>query len=115
MCNLPAAAVNSVDVDATEEGIAALHKQAKTHHLAGDLAAARNLYEAVLAERSAHADARFRLGILDLQCGDAGRTLRAPGRARIPADVADVDRPANLICSLHCGNCSADDRRDGIC
>jgi protein O-GlcNAc transferase len=85
MNNRPAAAMNPADAHAKEEGVAALLTQAKAHHLAGDLITARSLYEAVLAERPAHADARFRLGILDLQRGDAGRALvsveRAPASA----------------------------------
>ncbi|MCX4165309.1 MULTISPECIES: tetratricopeptide repeat protein [Paraburkholderia] len=80
MSNWPAAAANP-DARATEEGIAALLAQAKTHHLSGDLTTARRLYEAVLTERPAHADASFRLGILDLQCGDAGRALISVERA----------------------------------
>jgi protein O-GlcNAc transferase len=43
-------------------------QQAKERHLAGDLAAARVLYETILAD-VADADVLFRLGILELQCG----------------------------------------------
>ncbi|MEQ5838461.1 tetratricopeptide repeat protein [Paraburkholderia acidicola] len=80
MSSPPAAAANPAnpaDGHAKDEGITALLMQAKTHHLAGDLIAARSLYEAVLAARPAHADTRFRLGILDLQCGDAMRALES--------------------------------------
>ncbi|CAG4892267.1 tetratricopeptide repeat protein [Paraburkholderia saeva] len=42
---------------------------AKERHLAGDLAGAHDLYEAVLAGSPDEADVMFRLGVLALQCG----------------------------------------------
>jgi protein O-GlcNAc transferase len=53
---------------------------AKERHLAGDLAAARSLYESVLADEPAHDDALFRLAVLDLQ------------EARYEASLARLDR-----------------------
>jgi predicted O-linked N-acetylglucosamine transferase (SPINDLY family) len=46
-----------------------LLETATKHHRAGDLAAARRLYAAVLAADSAHAPALFRSGLLELQEG----------------------------------------------
>ncbi len=57
---------------------------AKERHLAGDLAAARSLYEAVLADEPAHDDALFRLAVLDLQEG------------RYEASLARLDRAVKL-------------------
>src|ERR1700759_5594135 len=42
---------------------------AKERHLAGDSAAARHLYQRILAVRPADADVLLRLGVLELQCG----------------------------------------------
>jgi len=42
---------------------------AKERHLAGDFAAARDLYQRILAVRPADADILLRLGVLELQCG----------------------------------------------
>ncbi|WP_144153080.1 tetratricopeptide repeat protein [Paraburkholderia sp. BCC1885] len=48
---------------------------AKQHHLAGDLAAAHQLYETVLADEPANADVMFRLGVLGLQCATYDEAL----------------------------------------
>ncbi len=56
--------------------------RAKAHHLAGEFAEARKLYEAMLADWPAHHDAMFRLGILALQTGDAEGALAWIVRAR---------------------------------
>lgn len=56
--------------------------RAKAHHLAGEFAEARALYEAMLADSPGHHDAMFRLGILALQTGDADSALAWVVRAR---------------------------------
>jgi protein O-GlcNAc transferase len=64
---------------------------AKERHLAGDLPAARELYQHVLASRPDDTDILLRLGILELQCGayDAALAhlddaiMRAPDVARL--------------------------------
>ncbi|GAB7521515.1 tetratricopeptide repeat protein [Paraburkholderia sp. 2C] len=42
---------------------------ARERHVAGDFAAARDLYQRILAVRAADADILLRLGVLELQCG----------------------------------------------
>ncbi|HTH59969.1 MAG TPA: tetratricopeptide repeat protein [Paraburkholderia sp.] len=67
-----------------------LYADAKAQHLAGDLSAARTLYEAVLAHDPDLADVHFRLGILELQGGNGASAIArldraialAPGDAR---------------------------------
>ncbi|RKP44116.1 tetratricopeptide repeat protein [Trinickia fusca] len=49
--------------------------QAKAFHLAGAFAAARPLYEAILADEPANDDVMFRLGILAWQTGDGEMAL----------------------------------------
>ena len=46
-----------------------LLERATERHFAGDLTAARRLYEQVLADSSDHAVARFRMGLLEMQEG----------------------------------------------
>ncbi|PTB20163.1 hypothetical protein C9I57_13760 [Trinickia symbiotica] len=62
--------------------------RAKAHHLAGEFAEARELYEGILAELPGHHDAVFRLGVLALQTGDPERALAwvARARAHVPGE-----------------------------
>lgn len=55
--------------------------KAKTCHLAGDLPAARALYEAALTTESGRAEIHFRLGILEMQCANQGEALARLDRA----------------------------------
>ncbi|WP_233802876.1 tetratricopeptide repeat protein [Paraburkholderia sp. HP33-1] len=75
---------------------------AKARHLAGDLPAARALYETALAEQPENADIRLRLGILELQCGDGERALAQLDRAiaLAPYDVRHRGMRAHVLHSL---------------
>lgn len=55
--------------------------QAKAYHLAGGFSQARQAYERVLADDPANDDAWFRLGILELQCGNGDLALAHVRRA----------------------------------
>jgi protein O-GlcNAc transferase len=62
---------------------------AKERHLAGDFAAARDLYQRILAVRPADADILLRLGVLELQCGAYNAALASLDKAIVHApDVA---------------------------
>jgi len=76
--------------------------QAKARHLAGALAEARQLYDAVLAENPANDDVAFRLGILEWQTGDTNAALARVGVALAlrPAQVRYRLGEAQILASL---------------
>lgn len=99
---------------------------AKALHLAGNLAAARVSYEAILADEPTHADTRFRLGILELQCGRTEQALAcvelaleyAPrdsryrlGRAQILATLQQFDEAIDACCLLLADDATLTDAR----
>jgi protein O-GlcNAc transferase len=62
---------------------------AKERHVAGDFAAARDLYQRILAVRAADTDILLRLGVLELQCGAYDAALAWLDQAIVHApDVA---------------------------
>lgn len=63
---------------------------ATTHHLAGEFAPARELYESALANEPDDANVMFRLGVLDMQCGAYDRALG--WLDRVLSQVADNPR-----------------------
>ncbi|MGH8778544.1 tetratricopeptide repeat protein [Paraburkholderia sp.] len=100
--------------------------KAKALHVAGDLDATRACYEAMLVDDPAHADVRFRLGILELQCGRPVQALacveraleHAPhesryrlGRARILATLQRFDETVDACRALLADDTAVTDAR----
>lgn len=76
--------------------------QAKAYHLAGNLQAARQLYEAILADDPTDDDVSFRLGILEWQMGNGETALvRIAGvLARQPMQLRYRLGEAQILASL---------------
>lgn len=77
-------------------------QDAIAHHQRGELAAARSIYQAVLAQTPQHFDALHLLGVLSLQTGDAQQaaTLIAQALASAPPQPQHADANVNLGTAL---------------